>query len=528
MAAFGQAAANAQQQSASTNPFLSIQRTGAVESSGSFPLAASTSQVAQHVTGHPGPPLVQGSNDVDARDHSSMLGNRLDQRSTFDQTSRRGNMNDMVEQTSTRHFVQTQRTGADSFMSQMMPQNTGFGIPHGFMTNQQHESPSSAHMSQQRVGQSTRVSTPPQLPRRPAANVYGVTTDDATSNQLRPTLLTSPFSLRRQTSNAMNDTNSESAAHVWSSSIQETIKSASQAIMASYEQSLKSFTNVLTDQARANNRSSDGTNQRNATQFQNPDVDQLTQDFVMAFPSLSRPSSPTDQDIHISTVTKEKQAFQQAQSSFSCQLSQIADMLSVQIMRQAREEVEAGSKTWQVEKQKGIQEMAEVEEEMDQLKQQVASLENRLNAQSTAHDQDLQAAARNAAELSERVEVLQAALNQQQGSIANASSSRQADSADAWTEIINEQASAITKYEQALTAVAGPVTCTVCTGVLNNPTTLPCGHSGCLECFQGWLRLNQTCPTCREPCHVGEGFLRTNVALDAMVQALKAVGVEDR
>lgn len=41
------------------------------------------------------------------------------------------------------------------------------------------------------------------------------------------------------------------------------------------------------------------------------------------------------------------------------------------------------------------------------------------------------------------------------------------------------------------------LTCCVCLEIMNNPTTLDCGHSGCMKCTEAALTRQQCCPSCR-------------------------------
>ncbi len=43
------------------------------------------------------------------------------------------------------------------------------------------------------------------------------------------------------------------------------------------------------------------------------------------------------------------------------------------------------------------------------------------------------------------------------------------------------------------------VTCSIGSGVLNDPVALPCQHLFCRKCIEAWLGVNLVCPVCRRP-----------------------------
>eukprot|EP01022_Parablepharisma_sp_SALTPOND_P034805 TRINITY_DN9305_c0_g3_i2.p1 TRINITY_DN9305_c0_g3~~TRINITY_DN9305_c0_g3_i2.p1 ORF type:complete len:373 (-),score=15.34 TRINITY_DN9305_c0_g3_i2:47-1066(-) len=48
------------------------------------------------------------------------------------------------------------------------------------------------------------------------------------------------------------------------------------------------------------------------------------------------------------------------------------------------------------------------------------------------------------------------------------------------------------------------VTCSIGTGVMNDPVVLPCTHRFCRKCIEDWLDRHPVCPTCRKPAKKSE------------------------
>ncbi|KAL0239887.1 hypothetical protein GEMRC1_009995 [Eukaryota sp. GEM-RC1] len=64
--------------------------------------------------------------------------------------------------------------------------------------------------------------------------------------------------------------------------------------------------------------------------------------------------------------------------------------------------------------------------------------------------------------------------------------------------------------------------CSVCEELMENPTTLPCGHSFCRDkCLVQWLKQKEasSCPVCREP--IPSAPLRINIALREAIEIAK-------
>ncbi|KAL0239995.1 hypothetical protein GEMRC1_010103 [Eukaryota sp. GEM-RC1] len=64
--------------------------------------------------------------------------------------------------------------------------------------------------------------------------------------------------------------------------------------------------------------------------------------------------------------------------------------------------------------------------------------------------------------------------------------------------------------------------CSVCEELMENPTTLPCGHSFCRDkCLVQWLKQKEaaSCPVCREP--IPSTPLRVNIALREAIEIAK-------
>lgn len=41
------------------------------------------------------------------------------------------------------------------------------------------------------------------------------------------------------------------------------------------------------------------------------------------------------------------------------------------------------------------------------------------------------------------------------------------------------------------------LTCSICLGTFNDPSTTPCGHTFCMECLTESLKIKNECPTCK-------------------------------
>lgn len=66
------------------------------------------------------------------------------------------------------------------------------------------------------------------------------------------------------------------------------------------------------------------------------------------------------------------------------------------------------------------------------------------------------------------------------------------------------------------------LTCSICLGLYQEPVTLSCGHNFCGACIRDWgRRCDKACPECRKPFPEG-AELRRNVALSAVLQAMRA------
>ncbi|KAL0213024.1 hypothetical protein RCL1_006650 [Eukaryota sp. TZLM3-RCL] len=49
-----------------------------------------------------------------------------------------------------------------------------------------------------------------------------------------------------------------------------------------------------------------------------------------------------------------------------------------------------------------------------------------------------------------------------------------------------------------LQSLLDSLSCSICSDLLSNPSTLDCGHTYCLKCINGWKQKGNCCPTCRE------------------------------
>ena len=65
------------------------------------------------------------------------------------------------------------------------------------------------------------------------------------------------------------------------------------------------------------------------------------------------------------------------------------------------------------------------------------------------------------------------------------------------------------------------LTCKICNKLLNNPTTLLCGHNFCIECVVKLIFEREIiCPICREK-HPQRTKLRKNLAIEKMMDKYK-------
>ena len=80
------------------------------------------------------------------------------------------------------------------------------------------------------------------------------------------------------------------------------------------------------------------------------------------------------------------------------------------------------------------------------------------------------------------------------------------------------------------------LSCSICLEVFKDPRALPCLHSFCYDCLEGWVkksRSNKTicCPLCKEVSPVPSGGLKTikyNNFLADLVKRMDAIEVESR
>ena len=56
-------------------------------------------------------------------------------------------------------------------------------------------------------------------------------------------------------------------------------------------------------------------------------------------------------------------------------------------------------------------------------------------------------------------------------------------------------------------------------GLMKQPTTLPCGHSGCIKCMKEARSIRQCCPKCRD---TEVPTFSKNISMDAMVAVVEA------
>lgn len=58
--------------------------------------------------------------------------------------------------------------------------------------------------------------------------------------------------------------------------------------------------------------------------------------------------------------------------------------------------------------------------------------------------------------------------------------------------------------------------CAICYDFFYKPITIACGHTFCRCCLQSWRKLNDSCPKCRDPVRMVEGY-SSNQRIDAMI-----------
>ncbi|ORY56564.1 hypothetical protein BCR35DRAFT_213892 [Leucosporidium creatinivorum] len=194
------------------------------------------------------------------------------------------------------------------------------------------------------------------------------------------------------------------------------------------------------------------------------DHDAATESFINAFPSLSRSPSPVPGGGAPHPWTSASASSLAPTSGFEEKTHRMTGLLLWQLKSLVDEEVARGEQGWREEKRRGMQEVEEMErelsdeaegrrkaeEEVKTLKAANQALESQIQDSSASHNLDLEAAARASTELSERVEILQQALNDQD----HAQDARIAAGADegdnVWSAIVDSQ-SEVSKASSELT-----------------------------------------------------------------------------
>ncbi|MEQ2246433.1 hypothetical protein ILYODFUR_038404, partial [Ilyodon furcidens] len=69
------------------------------------------------------------------------------------------------------------------------------------------------------------------------------------------------------------------------------------------------------------------------------------------------------------------------------------------------------------------------------------------------------------------------------------------------------------------------IACQICSGLLSDPVTIPCGHSHCMDCIKShWDREDQegihSCPHCGQN-FCGRPALKKNIPLSELVEKLQ-------
>jgi hypothetical protein len=72
-------------------------------------------------------------------------------------------------------------------------------------------------------------------------------------------------------------------------------------------------------------------------------------------------------------------------------------------------------------------------------------------------------------------------------------------------------------------------TCCICSDLLCEPITLPCGHSHCNPCTTTWLKRKESCPQCRAPVpRLGGAAHGVNIVLRNALDVIFPEGKEER